>query len=68
MLRDRVRRGGCERCGEFDGVEEAPVMTAYHWDGEGENPNQPPYLCAQCTEQYMDYWNEMWDSYYSGLI
>ena len=25
-------------------------------------------LCGECTEEYDDYWKEMWDSYYAAVL
>ena len=45
-------------------------MTAYAWDGKGENPNRDPILCSECANDYRKHWQEMWDEYYSsqGLL
>lgn len=47
-----------------------PCMTAYAWDGKGENPNRDPVLCGGCADDYRKHWQEMWDEYYSsqGLL
>ena len=61
------------KCQGFDGPCEAdtakpvPCMTAYHWDGKSKNPNADPVLCADCHHEYVVYWQERWDEYYSGL-
>jgi len=47
-----------------DTAEYRPCMTAYHWDGKGENPNPDPILCAECHSEYVRYWQERWDEYY----
>ena len=47
-------------------AEKRTAMTAYHWDGNGENPNRPPTLCATCWESYKAYWNEKWAEVRSG--
>lgn len=62
----------CLECGECEqvseDVKERTAMTAYHWDGTGENPNAPPVLCDECWGDYHAYWQERWDDYYSGLL
>lgn len=50
-----------------DTAEAKPCMTAYHWDGTGDNPNADPVLCVDCHHEYVVYWQERWDEYYSGL-
>lgn len=58
----------CECCGSTNDVSIAPRMTAYKWDGTGEDPNKPPALCPRCTEDHIDFWESQWQDYYSGLI
>lgn len=41
-------------------AKERKCRTAYHWDGNGENPNRAPMLCNECAKSYDEYWNEMW--------
>jgi hypothetical protein len=65
-LRDQ-RRSECEVCASHDGLEVIGAMTAYHWDGVGENPNRDQLLCAECAEEYREHWTEMWDMYYSDI-
>lgn len=43
-------------------------MTAYSWEGQGEDPNHPVLLCATCTRSYCEYWEEMWDEYNQSRI
>lgn len=35
-------------------------MTMYEWDGTGEDPNLPPILCPECTEGWVEHWEDMW--------
>lgn len=55
-----------ESCEGFDGpcasqrAEKRAAMTAYHWDGTGEDPNRPPQLCDECWQGYKAHWTEMW--------
>jgi len=59
----------CERCGrKGKDVERAPCMTAYEWDGKGKDPNQPPILCKECREEWIEHWDDMWKEYYSGRL
>lgn len=59
----------CECCDRVaEDVEERPAMTAYFWDGEGEDPNRPVSLCPPCWEEHKAHWEEMWANYYSGLL
>lgn len=44
------------------------AMTAYHWDGTGDNPNADVVLCDECWEDYRSYWQERWDEYYSMVL
>lgn len=75
--------GRCEHCGESEGIKAVPAMTSYgiehlvpktRWDRlrsafieKPEDPNRNQYLCPDCTEEHVSYWNEMWDEYYRGL-
>jgi hypothetical protein len=53
---------GCGRCGTTKGVTQQPCRTQYADPKE----NESPWLCAQCAEDYHDYWDGMWADYYSG--
>lgn len=47
------------------------AMTAYHFEGEPnspEDPNKDFYACEACWIEYRDYWQERWDEYYSGIL
>ena len=52
----------CEYCGESP-VEKVYAMTAYSWDGQGEDPNRALWLCDRCSEEYHEHWTEMWREY-----
>lgn len=43
-------------------------MTAYVWDGQGEDPNRPRLLCPACSETYIKDMSDQWDDYYRGLL
>jgi hypothetical protein len=52
-----------------------PSMTAYAWDGKGENPNHDPVLCGECADDYRRQFNPFrvqptmtWDEYYSRPV
>jgi len=45
-----------------------PSMTAYDWDGEGEDPNRDKLMCPQCAEEYTEMMKEQWDEYYNGRL
>lgn len=64
------RKNMCSRggCFTFRGVRLEDSRTAYAWDGMGENPNAPTYLCRQCAKEHHTYWDGMWADYYSGII
>lgn len=50
----------CMNCGAVDSVDMRPSYTAYHWNGEGDNPNADVPLCPDCFEEHREYWSEMW--------
>ena len=69
MTNTRHDEGLCEECetrGIFCFGTKTPAMTAYHWDGEGEDPNRDLVLCDECKECYREYWKGMWEEYYSS--
>ncbi len=45
-----------------------PGMTAYPWDGEGEDPNRSRPLCPECSAGYVEHWKDRWDEYHAGLL
>jgi hypothetical protein len=71
----------CGQCGVTEKVVWHQSRTAYHWEppkteeewvlrmlrGESD-PNAPHPLCPECVEYDIDYWDSMWDEYYSGLL
>ena len=57
----------CDDCGyTTDSVKHRESMTAYHWDGTGDDPNDPGNLCDVCYEDYCEHWRAMWDEYRSS--
>ncbi len=58
----------CRACGEVsDRVGKAHSMTMYPWDGLGKDPNDPGYMCPECTKEYYTNWQDMWDEYYATI-
>ena len=58
----------CDRCGKTEGVKIRGAMTAYV-QTEGElDRNHPTPFCPECSEEYVEYWQAMWDEYHSGLM
>ena len=58
----------CEIWSEWCSSGDALVvkaMTAYPWDGGGEDPNRDRVLCANCAREYREYWSDMWAEYYA---
>jgi hypothetical protein len=46
------------------------AMTAYHFEGvknSPEDPNRDFYACEGCYQAYVEYWQYMWDEYYSSV-
>lgn len=58
--------GGCERCGSFWRLTVTSSMSAYHWNGEGLDPNRNRLYCEPCSLDYVDYMTEKWREYYSS--
>lgn len=56
----------CEYCAAH-GAQKIRAMTAYHWDGKSEDPNRDLTLCVDCADEYLEYWQERWDDYYSDI-
>ncbi len=61
-------------CEGHDQACTAPVLwpttslTAYEWDGRGEDPNRRRLLCVPCSEAYKQEWADRWDEYNAGRI
>jgi hypothetical protein len=45
-----------------EGVRWHSSRTMYHWDGVGEDPNQPVALCPACAEEHHEHWDDMWSN------
>ena len=66
----------CEHANHPDGPCEGEIelrgsMTAYHFEGtpnSPEDPNRSFYACDLHYEWYQEYWQGMWDEYYGGLL
>jgi hypothetical protein len=72
-LKRRIKRKkGCEYwespwnyCGGQVTLRDS--MTAYHWKSGEPNPNRKFMCCDEHYEDYVEYWTEMWDEYYSSI-
>ena len=62
--------GGCLRCGRRWGCHIYPARSQYvRQDGSlDERKNVPVWLCPVCFEEYTEYWDELWQEYYTGLL
>jgi len=58
----------CLHCGSNSDVSLVCSKTSYYWEGIGDDPNANILLCKFCAIGYNEYWNEMWDFYYSNKI
>lgn len=59
----------CECCEkDKEDVKPHPAMTAYAWNGEGEDPNRDLIVCDDCWAEYEAYYTERWEAYYAGLL
>lgn len=60
----------CE--GQCDGANLAlwvtGSMTSYHHKDGEEDPNKDQLLCPECSAEYVEYWQSMWDEYNSGRL
>ena len=58
----------CTRCERTEGVVWYDRMTAYYWDGTGEDPNRPIALCnGPCAAEYRQIMLDLWAEYRSGI-
>ncbi len=58
----------CRGCGVVsDKVGSVYSMTAYPWDGRGEDPNYAGFMCPECEEGYCAHWQDMWDEYHAAI-
>lgn len=62
--------GICQHCDQpHEKLIYTHSMTAYHWDGKtGPNPNPDLWLCPECHEGYIEFWQSQWDEYHAGLM
>jgi len=67
-IRRKYEYNKCEHCGREGSAHWESSRTQYHWDGKGEDPNRAVALCSSCAERHHEYWDEMWQDYYSGLL
>lgn len=75
LLRDLLLRLGvpCEgHMGPCNKVAETstPALTAYSYQPEeGDmSPNRNIFLCASCSEAYLNEMKSRWDEYHAGLL
>lgn len=71
QFRRKAAKPKCICCSTTEGVELRLRMTAYHWDGaidDPENPNAPWLGCPNCAEDYRREMQSQWDDYYAGLL
>lgn len=59
---EKKRQQKCEFCGA-EYAQLTFAMTAYPWDGKGENPNRDLLLCDYHKEEYEEHWNSLWEEY-----
>jgi hypothetical protein len=52
----------CEHCCYFGRLFWSPTGSV----AEGAYPGY--WLCEHCDEEHQDYWTDMWDDYYGGLL
>lgn len=52
----------CDYCGDWPAVSRKhQSMTAY----VDEESNDPGFLCEDCMEEYVEYYQDMWSEYYN---
>lgn len=58
----------CANCGSQEEIRLENARTLYT-QKEGEpDPNAPIPFCRPCAQEHHDHWDELWDSYHSGLM
>lgn len=57
----------CEHCGRRPAFL-WPSLTAYSWDGTGEDPNRDLKLCKECGEEHQQIMEDQWNDYYSDKL
>jgi hypothetical protein len=60
---EEIQGPTCEYCGSTNLVRLIPGMTAYYWDGTGEDPNRRRCYCEECAIDHVEYWTDMWAEY-----
>jgi len=58
-------------CLSTEGLSWTPALSRYPWDideSPTEDPNRDMFFCPACAKAWIDYWEEMWREYYSGLL
>ncbi len=51
---------GHEDCAQYSELKEACYRS--------RDPNKTAWLCRDCAVEYHANWDEMWNTYYSGLL
>ena len=61
---------GCERCGTTVNVTRGARGCAYHYEGNKGDRDDPNYanLCPPCWKEEREYWEGMWNEYYSDRL
>ncbi len=70
-FRPKATSLACDRCLSTQGVAMEGSRTMYHFEGEigsPDDPNRPVPLCRDCAREHHEFWDEMWNGYYGGLI
>jgi len=60
--------GHCRKLGVF---KYHFSRTAYYFKGKRnskEDPNRASFLCAQCRDEDIQYWDDMWAEYWNGVL
>lgn len=56
----------CELCDTIStNVLPRSSRTKYHWEGEGEDPNQDKLFCPECSERYTLLMDSLWADVHS---
>lgn len=57
----------CQHCSKKPAYN-YPSMTAYHWNGEGDDPNKDLTLCKECGTEHTENMQEQRDDYYGDKL
>lgn len=59
----------CEHCDRRGLWWPTPGMTAYHYEGPTNAPDDPnrwSFYCRRCAYDHDEYWRAMWDEYHAS--